>query len=161
MAKDDRARRWWLGRETLQASRAADSMACEPTDLLADLRRNRRNGVVVARRDSHHPRLLGRSKSDRKHRPERDRHLPEDVSREARADDALDPVNERNRLDATLEQAEERAFVTLVRGVFARSEADVRCGARQPVLIGCVEPREDRDPAYLIGRHHAETRETV
>ena len=39
------------------------------------------------------------------------------------ADDALDPVDELDGLDATLEHGEERALVALVRGVLARQRA--------------------------------------
>ena len=72
----------------------------------------------------------------------------------ALADGALDAVDELDDLDATLEQAEERALVALVRGVLARREADVGCGAGEPLALRRVEPREDRDPGDLLGRHH-------
>ena len=80
-------------------------------------------------------------------RAERDRHLAEDVPRAALADDALDPVDELDRLDAALEHGEERALAALVRRVLARHEADVGRGAGEPLTLGSAESREDRDSA--------------
>ncbi len=86
----------------------------------ADVRRHGRDGVVVVSLDPHDARRLRRAEPDREHRAERDRHLAEDVSRASLADDALDPVDELDRLDAALEHGEERALAALVRRVLAR-----------------------------------------
>ena len=98
------------------------SAASLPTSL-RDVGRHGRDGVVVVRLDPHDARRLRRAEADREHRPERDRHLAEDVARLALADDALDPVDELDRLDAALEHGEERPLVALVRRVLARREA--------------------------------------
>ena len=49
-------------------------------------------------------------KPDRENGPEGDRHLAEDVPGSALADDALDPIHELDRFDATIEHREERAL---------------------------------------------------
>ena len=157
MPDHDRPRRRRLGRDALQPARSADPVARQPADLLADVRRHGRDRVVVVRLDPHDARLLRRAEPDREHRPERDRHLAEDVPRAALADDALDPVDELDRLDATLEHGEERALAALVRRVLARHEADVGRGPGKPLAVGRLESREDRDPADLLRRHHAAT----
>ena len=72
----------------------------------------------------------------------------------ALADDALDPVDKLDRLDAALEHGEERALVALVRGVLARHEADVGRRAGKPLALGSAESREDRDSGDLVRRHH-------
>ena len=79
--------------------------------------------VVVVGLDPQDPRRLGRAEADREDRPERDRHLAEDVARAALADDALDPVDELDRLDAPVEHREERALGARVRRVLARRRA--------------------------------------
>ena len=60
-------------------------------------------------------------KPDREHRPERDRHLAEDVAGRALADDPVEPVDGLDRLDAALEHGEERALVALLRRVLPGS----------------------------------------
>ena len=92
MADDDRARRRRLRREPLQPGRTADPVAGQPADLPAEIRRRGRGRVVVVGLDPDHPRLLGRAKSDREDRAERDRHLPEDLADLPLADDPFDPV---------------------------------------------------------------------
>src|SRR5262249_23826664 len=104
--------------------------------------------------DSHDARGLGRAEADREYGPERDRHLPEDVPWVAVTEDALDPVDEPDRLDATLEHGEERAFVALVRRVLARSEGDIRRGPGELVPLGLPEIREHADRADLLACHH-------
>ena len=134
--------------------RSADPVGRQPADLLAEVGHRGRDGVVVVSLDPHDARRLRRAKPDREHRPERDRHLPEDVSRASLADDALDPVDELDRLDAALEHGEERALAALVHRVLARHEADVGRCAGKPLALGGAERREDRDPRDLVGRHH-------
>jgi hypothetical protein len=89
------------------------------------------------------------------HRPERDRHLAEDVAREPLPDDALDPVGEPHRLDPALEHREQRALGALVRGVLARDERDVGRHPRQPLTSGGVERLEQRDLPDLVCGDHA------
>ena len=95
--------------------------------------------MVVGSLDPHHARMLGRAKPDREHRPERDRHLAEDVSLGPLADDPLDPVDELDHLDATLDEAEERPLGALGRCVLARLEADVGGDPGKPLALIGVE----------------------
>ena len=71
------------------------------------------------------------------------------------ADDALDPVDELDRLDPALEHGEQRALAALVRRVLARDEADVRRQPAKLLALGRVERREERDLPDLLRRHHA------
>jgi len=154
MPDHDRARRRRLGRDALQSAQSADAVACEPADLLADVGVLGRDGVVVIRLDAHDARLLRRAKPDREHGPEHDRHLAEDVPGAALADDAPDPIDELDRLDATLEHGEERALRALVRRVLARHEGDIRGRAGKPLAIRRAESGEDRDGTNVVGCHH-------
>ena len=70
------------------------------------------------------------------------------------ADDALDPVDDLDRLDAPLEHGEQRALVALVGGVLARQQRDVGGGAGQLLALGVAELREQCDLGDLVGRHH-------
>ena len=70
------------------------------------------------------------------------------------ADDALDPVDELDRLDAALEHGEQRALVALVGRVLARHEADIGRHPGQPLAGVPIERREDRDRPDLVRRHH-------
>ena len=158
MADDDRARRRRLRRQPLQPGRPADPVAGQPADLAAEIRRRGRSRVVVVRLDPDHPRLLGGAKADREDRAERDRHLPEDLADVPLADDALDPVRELDRLDLALEQAEERALAALRRRVLARQEADVGGGAGEPLALGELESREDRDRSNVVRSDHQRQR---
>ena len=97
----------------------------------------------------------GSAKPDREHRAERDRYLAEDVSGLSLTDDALDSVYELDRLDATLEQAEERTLATL--GVRRTRPARSLMSAASPgetLALFAVEAGEDRDPRDLFGGHH-------
>ena len=110
--------------------------------------------MVVVRLDAQDTRLLGGAEADREERPERDRHLAEEVADLALADYARDAVDELDRLDLAVEHREERAIGTLVGGVLARSERDVRRRAREPLPIRVGEPGEDRDRPDLLPRDH-------
>jgi len=129
-------------------------MTGQPPDLLGDVWRHGRDGVIVVRLDPHDARLLGRPKADGEHGPERDRNLPEDVPRVALADDSLDPVDELDRLYPTLEHGEERALPTLVHRVLVRREADIGRYSGKPLAVTRIESREDGDLTDLIRRHH-------
>ena len=52
------------------------------------------------------------------------------------SDDALDPVDELDRLDPAFEQGEERALAAFRRRVLAGHEADVGGGARELLPLG-------------------------
>ena len=155
MPDDDRARLRRLSRDPLQPARAAHAVSREPADLLAEVGSDRGDGVIVVGLDAHDARRLRRTEPDREHGPEHQWHLPEDVAGKALADDALDAVDELDRFDATLEHGKERALVTLVRGVLARHEADVRRPARQQFALVGPEAGEQLDAADLVRRHHA------
>ena len=154
---DDRPRRRRLRGDALQPARPRHPVRREPPDLLADVRRHRGDRVVVVRLDPHHARRLGRAEADGKDRAERDRHLAEDVSQLALADDPLDAVDQLDRLDPPLEHREERALRPLVRRVLALHEADVGGGPREPLAVRRVEPGEDRHAADVVLRDHDPT----
>jgi len=154
MPDDDRARRRRIGCDALQPAQTAHPVGRQPADLLADVGHHGRDSVVVVGLDAHDARLLRRAKPDREHRPECDRDLSEDVPGAALADDALDPIDELDRLDATLEHREERALGALVRRILARREGDVPRRPGKPLADLRAESGEDRDGSYLVRRHH-------
>ena len=123
MAENDGARRRRRGSEAGEARSAADAVRREAADLGCDLGRDGGDAVIVVRLDPEDPRALGRPEADREDGPERDRHLAEDVAGAPAADDPLDPVHELDRLDATVEEPEERALGAGVRRVLARAGA--------------------------------------
>src|SRR5215211_2198780 len=108
----DHDRTWWrrFGRDSLQPARAAHPVAGESADFLRDVGLHRGDGVVVLGLDPHHARGFRCTKANRKHCSESDRHLAEDVSGTAFAHNALDPVDELDRVDPTLEDGEQRAL---------------------------------------------------
>ena len=81
-------------------------------------------------------RCLGGAKSDREDRPERDRHLAEDIAGTPLADDALDALVAPDRLDTAFEHGEQRTLAALVRCVLARRECDVGRRPREPLALG-------------------------
>ena len=119
MPDDERAGRGRLGREALEAARPAHPVARQAADLRRHVGRHRGHGVVVVGVHPHDARALGRAEAHGEDRPEDDRHLPEQVSRLALADHALDPVLELDGLDAALEHREQRALAALVGRVLA------------------------------------------
>jgi hypothetical protein len=145
----------------LKPARTGHPVARQPADLLCDIWLHGRDSVVVVRLDPHDARGLCRPKPDGKHRSERDRHLAEDVARAALAHNALDPVDELDHLDATLEHREESARAALVHRILAWHEADVGRGPREPFAVGRVQSREDRDPTDVVRRHHVRWRVTL
>ena len=112
------------------------------------------DGVVVVGVDPHDAAGLRCAKADGEDGAERDRNLSEDIPWLPLSDDAIDAVDLLDRLDATLEQPEERALVAFVRGVLARHQPDVRRCARQALAFVRAERREDRDAGDVLGRHH-------
>ena len=129
----------------MQPTRTAHPVGRQPADFLGDVGHHGREGVVVMGLDAHDARLLGRAEPDRENRPECEWHLAEDVPGMAFADDALDPVDELDRFDATLEHGEERALGALVRRVLARHERDIGGDPGKPLAAIGVESRKDRD----------------
>ena len=111
--------------------------------------------MVVVSLDPHEARRLGGPKPEREPRPERDRHLPHEVTGDAAADDALDPVDERDRLEPTFEDGEQRPLVARVDRVLARHDAEVRRDPRQPLALDRAETGEDRDADDLVRCDHA------
>jgi hypothetical protein len=85
---------------------------------------------------------------------ERDRHLPEDVTRLPLADHAPHAIDEPEHLEPTLEDAEQRPRITLVHSGLAGNERDVRHYPGKPVAFGRLEVREHCDPTNLLCRHH-------
>ena len=112
------------------------------------------SGLVVVQLDPEDARRLRCAEPAGVEHSERDRHLPEDVAGLPLADHALHAVDEPDHLDPTLEDAEQRPLVTLVHGVLARRERDVRRHPGKPVAFGRLEVREHRDPTDLLRRHH-------
>jgi hypothetical protein len=110
--------------------------------------------MVVLRLDSHHARPLGRPKAGGEGRAERDRHLAEDVAREALAHDSLDPVDDLHGLDPTFQHREQRPLGALVGRVLARQEADVGRRPGQPLAIRQAQSLEDFYSTDLVRRHH-------
>ena len=157
LAEHDGARRRRFRRDALQPSGAAHAVRGQLAHLTAHVRRDGGHRVVVARLDAHHARLLRRAEPDREHRPQRDRHLAEDVARAPLADDPVQAVDRLDRLDAAVDQGEEGTLVTLLRRELARQQRDVRRHAREPLASGRIELGEDRDTRYLIGRDHVRT----
>ena len=144
-----------LGDEALKAAWAADPVARQHAHLLPDVRRDGGDCVVVARLDPEDARRLRCPEPGREGRSERDRDLPEDVTRQAFPDDALDTVDEPDRLDATLDQSEERSLVSFVSRVLPGAEADVGRDMTEPLAIGRTESREHLEPPDLLQGHHA------
>src|SRR5262249_56935610 len=103
------------------------------------------------------------AKADRKNGAEGHGHLAEDVAGQPLADHAVDAVDAPNRLDAAVEDGEERPRCSLSRRVFAADEGDVRGHARQALARGVVKALKDLDRADLLRSHHltALTRQTV
>ena len=110
--------------------------------------------MVVARLEAHDARGLRGAEPDGEDRAERDRHLAEGVARLPLADDALDPVDELDRLDPALQHGEQRALGALVRRVLARHEGDVRGQPRELLDLRGRKPGEERDLADLFRGHH-------
>ena len=90
-------------------------------------------------------RRLGSPEPHREEGAEDDRHLAEDVSGQALAEEAIDPVDVPRRLDAAVEHREEGALGALLGRELAGDEVDVGGDAREPLAGGLVEALEDLD----------------
>ena len=122
-AEHDRAARRPVDGEPGQPPRALDPVDREAAHLGRHVRSHRSDRVVVARVEPHHPRWLDRAKPDREDGAERDGHLPEHLAGHTLPDRALDPVDDLDGLDASLDEPEERLLAALVRRVLARWRA--------------------------------------
>jgi hypothetical protein len=110
--------------------------------------------MELPRRDLHRARGLGGPVAALERGAEGDGHLAEDLAGRARADDALDAVDQLGDLDAPREHDEQRTFVALVHGVFARRQAQIgsRLGqARQ--FLGRHRGQEGNVLEVLNGDH--------
>jgi len=131
--------------------------AASRADLPAYVGLDGRDRVVVARLKPHDARRHSRAEPHREHGAERDGHLPEDFAGVTLSQHALDPVDEPRRLDAALQDGEERALGALGGGVLAGRQADVRRDAEEPLALRGVEGRKERYSCDLLGRYHATT----
>ena len=143
-----------LGSDPLEPAGAADPLRRELSDRGDDIGCGRREPVVIARLEPHHPGRRRGPEADRKPGPERDRHLAEDLARKPLADDAVEPVGVLDGVDLPGEDGEEGLLVSLVNGVFPRRELDV--GRRACKLLPLVggEPCEERNLGEIFGGHH-------
>ena len=151
MPEHDRTRRWLLGGDPLQT---ADPLARQRAERDSDLGRRGREGVVLVRPEAQDPRRLGGAKAERERGAERDRDLAEELTRGPATDDSGDAVDEADRLEATFEHREQRAFVALVNRVFAGHQVNVRGKARKPFALELPELGEDRDAGDLFRCYH-------
>ena len=150
-ADDDRPRRGLVGGDPLQA---ADPVARHLAELDAHLGRDGDHGVVVRGGDPHHPGRLGCPEAEREGRAERDRYLADQVAGLPAADDPLDPVDQRDRLQLALEHRVQRPLVAGVDHELAGVRPEVGRDPREPVALGLGQALEDRDCGDLVGRQH-------
>ena len=148
MPDHDRTWRRRLGGDALQP---ADPLPRQRTELDPDVGRDEPRSRGIVRLDPHDARLLRRAKSEREHRPERDRHLAEEVAHPAAADNALDPVLELDGLHATFEHGEQGAPLTRVHRVLARHEPDVGRDAGKPFALDGSRSAKIETPAISSG----------
>ena len=120
--KHDCPRRRRLGGDALQP---ADPLPSQSAELDAHFRCRSRDRVIFVSLDPHDARRLGSAKAERERRRERDRHLAKELAHTTSADDARDSVLERDRLEASFEDREQRSPVTRVHRVLAGHEPDV------------------------------------
>src|SRR5438094_8071988 len=110
--------------------------------------------MIIKSLKPHEETGIGRSIIDRELRPEGDRHLAKQVALATLSYDALDPVDQLDRLNPTFEHGEERALAALVRRVLTRHEADIRRCPGKPFALGRTERGKDADPTDLVRSHH-------
>ena len=158
MAEDDRPGRGGCGHEGLPTPGPAHPVARQEAHPLPDLRRDGGDGVVVVRLDPEDARRLRRPQPGGLAHPERDRHLPEDVTGPPLADHALHAVDEHDHLHPTLEHAEQCPLVPLVHGVLAGADRDVGRNTTEALAVGRIESREHLEPPDLLRGHHASRR---
>ncbi len=89
---------------------------------------------------------------------ERDRHLPEDITGLALADDALHAVDTPDHLEPTLEDAEQRSRVALVHCGLAGRQRDISHNPGKPVPFSRLEIREHSDATDLVRRYQGAPR---
>src|SRR5206468_9748955 len=156
--EDDRPIGSRLGDEALKAPGAADPIARKQADPLPDLGHDGSDGVVVVRLDAEHAGRLRCPEPGGMGQSERDLDLSKNVTGPPLADHALYAVDQLDRLDATVEQPEERWLVSFVNRELARGKADVGRDTTEALAIRRFEHCEHRDSLELVWRHHARDR---
>ena len=151
----NRPRRPLLSRERRQATSAPHPVVREVADLLAEIGHRGRKRVIITRLKSHHPGRLGGAKPDREHRPEHDRHLPENVTRITITKHPLDTINDPDRLDPPLDHREQCPLITLVRGVLALHQRHISSHTTDLLTLRLVRAVANTPiVADLLRRHH-------
>ena len=89
---------------------------------------------------------------------ERDRHLPEDVTRLPLTDHTLHAVDPPQHLEPPRQNTEQRPPITLVHRELVSNERDVPHHPGKPLELGRLDIREHREPPDLIRRHHERRR---
>ena len=107
------------------ALQPAHSLARQRADLLRDVLRHCRDGVILLNVDPHHARRFGGAISPGKRRAKGERHLAEDRARDAPAEPAFDPVERLDDLDLAGEDDKERALSAFVNGEFSGTKVEV------------------------------------
>ncbi len=154
VAEHDRPERDGFGHAGSQTPGPAQPVPRQSVDPPLDLRLDGGKGAVVVRLEPEDARRLRRPVPGGLGHPERDRQLADDVTGPALADQSLLAVDEPDHLDPALEDAEQHRPVTLVRGVLAGRERDVRRHTAKPIAMRQVDVRENGDPTDLLGGHH-------
>ena len=113
--------------------------------------------MVVAGLDAHDARRLRGAEPERERRPERDRHLADEVAHHPPADDGLDAVDDLDRLEPALQHREQRSLVARVHQVLPGQDPDVGGEPCEPRPLGGPEVREELDTGDLVCGHHGVT----
>ncbi len=110
--------------------------------------------LVVMKIEPEHAGWLGGTEAGRVKHPEHDRHFAEHAPGEPFADDADDAVRGAQHLDASREDAEERAIVSFVDGELPWCEGDVRHDLREAHEHVSLEVGEQLDAGDLLRSDH-------
>src|SRR6185295_19586432 len=105
-----------FGGDALEPSQ---SLARKRADLLSDVLRHCRDGVILLDIDTHHARRLGGPISPGKRRAKGERHLTKDCPRDAPAEPTFDPVKRLDDLNLAREDNEQRTLSAFVNGEFS------------------------------------------
>jgi hypothetical protein len=123
----------------------AHALACERADLCHDLRRSRRNGVILLGIHAQDARGFRRPIAAHEHRAEGDRHFAEDGAWNAPAQRSFDAVEKLDDLDLAGKYRVQRAVTTFMHGEFSGTEVQVGGGLRESLEFGHGECREQRN----------------
>ena len=151
VADDRHARRGRFGGDALEPSHP---LARQRAHLQGDVRRDRRDRVVLLRIDPHHARRLDGTVSAGKRRPEGNRHLAEDRARKPTAEPAFDPVDRLHDLDLAGEDGKQRALSAFGNGELSRTEVEVGGRARESFQLGGRQSGEQRNRRDVVDRQH-------